>query len=58
VVVRCIYRLKPWRGIATRDEKRAVNYRATIFIASVVLWLDACFVGLPLIVGRPVHWND
>lgn len=33
VVERCINRLKQWRGIATRFERRPVNYRAMIVIA-------------------------
>lgn len=33
VVERCVNRLKRWRGIATRYEKRAVNYRAMVVIA-------------------------
>ena len=41
VVERCINRLKQWRGLATRYEKRAVNYRAMVVIASIVLWLDS-----------------
>jgi transposase len=28
-----------WRGIATRYEKRAVNYRAAVVIASLMIWL-------------------
>ena len=39
VVERCIDRLKQWRGLATRYEKRAVNYRAMVVIASIVIWL-------------------
>lgn len=39
VVERCINRLKQWRGLATRYEKRAVNYRAMLVLASIVLWL-------------------
>jgi transposase len=39
VVERCISRLKQWRGLATRYEKRAVNYRAMVVLASSVLWL-------------------
>jgi transposase len=39
-VERCINRLKQWRGLATRDEKRAVNYRALVVLASIVLWLE------------------
>jgi transposase len=41
VVERCINRLKQWRGLATRFEKRAVNYRAMLVLASLVLWLEA-----------------
>ena len=41
VVERCINRLKQWRGLATRYKRRAVNYRAMVVIASIVLWLDA-----------------
>ena len=39
VVERCINRLKQWRGIATRFEKRADNYRAMLVLASRMLWL-------------------
>ena len=40
VVERSINRLKQWRGLATRYEKRAVNYRAMVVIASIVTWLQ------------------
>lgn len=39
VVERCVGRLKQFRGIATRYEKRAVNFRAMAVIASLVIWL-------------------
>jgi transposase len=39
VVERCINRLKQWRGVATRYEKRALNYRAMVVIAALMLWL-------------------
>ena len=39
VVERCMNRLKQWRGIATRFDKRAANYRAAVVIVSLVLWL-------------------
>jgi transposase len=39
VVERCVNRLKQWRGIATRYEKRAVNYRAAVVIAALMIWL-------------------
>lgn len=38
VVERCINRLKQWRGIATRYDKTARNYRGGILLASLVLW--------------------
>jgi transposase len=41
VVERCINRLKQWRGLATRYEKRAVNYRAMVVLASIVRWLES-----------------
>ncbi len=41
VVERCVSRLKQWRGIATRYEKRAVNYRAMVVIAALMIWLTA-----------------
>jgi len=39
VVERTINRLKEFRRIATRYEKRAVNYLAMVTIATIVLWL-------------------
>jgi transposase len=39
VVERCISWLKQWRGIATRYDKHAANYRAGVIIASLLLWL-------------------
>ena len=39
VVERLINRLKRWQRIATRYEKRAVNYRAMLTIAAILLWL-------------------
>ena len=41
VVERCINRLKQWRGLSTRYEKRAANYRAMVVIASIVIWLQS-----------------
>ena len=38
-VERLINRLKRWRRIATRYEKRATNYRAMLTIASILLWV-------------------
>jgi transposase len=39
VVERCVNKLKQWRGIATRYEKRAANYRAAVVIAALMIWL-------------------
>jgi transposase len=41
VVERCLNRLKQWRGLATRFEKRAANYRALVVIAALLLWLPS-----------------
>ena len=41
VVERCMNRLKQWRSVATRYEKRAANYRALVVIAALMLWLDS-----------------
>ena len=39
VVERCFARLKQWRGIATRFEKRAANFRAMVVIAALMIWI-------------------
>ncbi len=39
VVERAINRLKQFRRVATRYEKRAENYRAMLTIAAIVLWI-------------------
>jgi transposase len=39
VVERLINRLKHWRRIATRYEKRADNFQAMLTIATILLWL-------------------
>lgn len=41
VVERCVNKLKRWRAIATLYDKRAVNYRAAIIVASLVIWLTS-----------------
>ncbi len=41
VVERCVNCLKQWRGLATRYEKWAANYRTMVVIASIVIWLDS-----------------
>jgi hypothetical protein len=38
-VERCFNRLKQFRRIATRYEKRAENYLAMLTIASILLWV-------------------
>lgn len=39
LVERLINRLKQWRRVATRYEKRVVNYSGMLSLAVVVLWL-------------------
>jgi transposase len=39
VVERLIARLKQFRRIATRYEKRAANYRGMLTLAAIMLWL-------------------
>jgi transposase len=39
VVERLINRLKQWRRIATRYEKRPANYVGMLTIAPILLWL-------------------
>ena len=41
VVERCVKQFKQWRGIATRYEKRAANYRAMVVIAALMIWLSS-----------------
>jgi transposase len=38
-VERTINRLKQWRRVATRYEKRAESYLAMAMLAAIVLWL-------------------
>jgi transposase len=38
-IERLVNRLKRWRRIATRYEKRAENYRAFVLIGCIMLWL-------------------
>ena len=38
-VERTIGRLKPFRHVATRYEKRAIHYLAVLTLASILLWL-------------------
>lgn len=38
-VERCFNRLKQYRRVATRYEKKAQNYLAMLTIASILLWL-------------------
>ncbi|MBH8608573.1 transposase [Thermoactinomyces sp. CICC 10521] len=40
VIERCINRLKQWRGIAMRYEKRAVYFHAAIILVSLMLWIN------------------
>lgn len=39
-VERLIGRLKQWRRVATRYEKRAANYLAMVTLAAIMLWVS------------------
>ena len=52
VVERLINRLKQFRRIATRYEKRASNFAAMITIASISLFSDFAYMTLPRISGQ------
>ena len=39
VVERACNQPKNWRGIATRYDKHAVNYRSGVVLGAIVLWL-------------------
>ena len=41
VVERCANKLKQWRAVAARYDKRALNYRAGVIIAALMLRLAA-----------------
>jgi transposase len=38
-VERCVIRLKQFRRVATRYEKRACNYLAMVKLAAALIWL-------------------
>jgi transposase len=40
VIESCFHRLKQWRGIATRYDKKPGRYHAAITLASTLIWLD------------------
>jgi transposase len=39
IVERAFARLKQWRCVATRYDKRSRNYRAQIVLAAIMIWL-------------------
>ena len=39
VIERAINRLKDFRAVATRYEKRGHNYLAAVIVATIVIWL-------------------
>jgi len=41
VVERCFNQLKQWRGIATRYDKKALNYRGGVLLAALISWTRA-----------------
>ncbi len=38
VVERYFNRIKQWRGIATRYDKKALNYRGGVLLAGIIDW--------------------
>jgi transposase len=40
-VERLLNRCKPFRRLATRDEKRAAHYQAMWLITATIVWLEA-----------------
>jgi transposase len=47
VVERCIYRLKLWRGVATRNDKTARSYLAGLTLTAALLWAQTAFTNTP-----------
>ena len=47
VVERSFNRLKNWRGIATRTDKTARNYRAGIVLAATLIWINTDLINTP-----------
>lgn len=47
VVERSFNRLKNWRGIATRTDKTARNYRAGILLAATLIWIKTDLINTP-----------
>lgn len=47
VVERSFNRLKNWRGIATRTDKTARNYRAGILLAATLVWAKTDLINTP-----------
>ena len=41
MVERSVKQFNKWRGIATRYEKRAANYRAMVVIEALMIWLSS-----------------
>lgn len=39
VVERAFCLLKQWRGLATRYDKHAINYRGAVILAAILTWL-------------------
>ena len=41
-IERGVNRLKQWRAVTFRFDKRGLNYRAGVVLAAVMLWLLGC----------------
>lgn len=37
-IERCFAKLKQWRGLATRYDKTATNYRGGLLLATLLMW--------------------
>jgi transposase len=41
VVERSYCHLKQWRGLATRYDKHAINYRGAVILNTILVWVEA-----------------
>lgn len=45
-IERFFSKLKHFRRIATRYDRRAIHFLATLHLASAMIWMDGCRFGL------------